>query len=179
MVERVAERGKEPEPQELIYDYIYRWMDQRTRKRREAPVVVKYKDLEWEQNRQGLIKFYLHPGNWDKLGVPYWNVFIHHIKRHSGKHTHKGGVVLFVLEGKGYTVVNGVRWDWEKGDMVILPVNPAGNEHQHFNAEPGKPAIWLAMIYYPFYEAVGCYVQQKEASPDWQGDLLPPPTHVA
>lgn len=179
MVERVVERGREPEPQELIYDILYKWREARVQGMRDATVVIKGWGIPWEQNRQGLIRMYQHVPLWPERGIPYWNVFIHQIKRHSGKHKHKGGVIIYVLEGKGYTVVNGVRWDWQAGDVLILPVNPEGNEHQHFNADPNKPAFWAAFYWQPFYEAVGMYITQKEASPDWKGSLLPEKPHVA
>ena len=179
MVERVIERGKEPEPKELYYDIEYKWREAWVQKMKESPVVIRGRDISWEQNRQGLLKFYLNRGVWDKLGIPNWNAFIHQIKRHSGKHKHKGGVIIYVLEGTGYTVVNGVRWDWKAGDLLILPINPEGNEHQHFNTDPSRPAFWAAFIWQPFYQAVGMYVQQKETSPDWSGSLLPDKPHVS
>ncbi len=40
--------------------------------------------------------------------------FIHEVKVHSGKHKHQGGIQLFVLDGEGYTVVDGKKMEWEK-----------------------------------------------------------------
>lgn len=78
-----------------------------------------------------------------------------------------GGRAIYVLEGKGWTTVDGVRYDWEEGDLLLLPIKPEGVEHQHFNAEPGKPCKWLAMIYSPFKAALGSQMEQVEVSPDW------------
>ncbi|MEE8471613.1 MAG: cupin domain-containing protein [Dehalococcoidia bacterium] len=178
MVERVVERGREPEPEELVYEYIYRWRAERKLAASQGKVVIKGTDVPWEQNRQGYIKFYLHPRVWQEVSVPNWFMFIHDIRKNSGRHRHQGGLGLFVLEGKGYTVVDGVRYDWEAGDLVILPVKPDGCEHQHFNAEPGTPAMWLALIFDPFRDAMGNELEQKEVSPDWQGGPTPMP-HVA
>ena len=72
--------------------------------------------------------------------LQHWRVFIHDIKTRSGKHRHQGGLVIYVLEGKGYSVVDGERKDWEKGDLVLLPMKPEGVEHQHFNLDPAEPA---------------------------------------
>ncbi|MBI4287347.1 MAG: cupin domain-containing protein [Chloroflexi bacterium] len=177
MVERVIERGKEPEPTELIYEQTYRWMSERRLQKEKGVVVVRGKDLQWEQNRQGLLKYYLYPGIWKKMGVPDWYLFQMNIKRHTGKHTHQGGLGIFVLEGKGYTVVNGVRYDWEKDDLILLPVMPGGCEHQHFNAEEGKPCFWMAFIFGPAFEAVGTDIQQNTQSPDWKGPAQTP--HVS
>lgn len=84
-----------------------------------------------------------------------------------------------VLEGKGYTVVDGIRYDWEKDDLILLPVKPNGCEHQHFNADPsGKAAEWMAFIFNPYFEALGAPLEQKAESPDWKG-TTPPLRHVA
>ena len=76
----------------------------------------------------------------------------------SGKHRHQGGLVIYVLEGKGYSIVDGERKDWEKGDLVLLPMKPGwrrapalqsrsveagdlGGVHQH--PDPGIPGVGL------------------------------------
>jgi len=178
MVERVVERGREPEPKEILYDLSLKWRAEYRRQREVGQVVIRGRDISWEQNRQGLIKHYLHPLNWDELAVPYWLVFIHEIGNHSGRHRHQGGLGLFVLEGKGYTVVDGTRYDWEKGDLVILPMKPDGCEHQHFNLEPDKASQWLALIFTPYFDAVGNDLEQRVEAPDWKAGK-PASPHVA
>jgi hypothetical protein len=174
MVERVVERGREPEPKESIYEYMYReWFAERKRYKMEGQVVIKGKDVGWEQGRQGLLKYYLHPlKQWEACGTPDWSVFIHRITKHSGKHRHQGGLGIFVLEGRGYTVVDGTRYDWEGGDLILLPVKPEGCEHQHFNLDPDKPSEWMAFIFAPFNAAMGNDLEQKSESPDWSGGGL-------
>ena len=76
---------------------------------------------------------------------------------------------MFVLDGEGYTVVNGKKVDWEKWDLVVLPVQPNGCEHQHFNKFQGKPAKWMAFRYNPFARLLGNMFEQVEDSPDWKG----------
>lgn len=171
-MERMAERRHEPEPRETISEIISRYMDERTKHMREGRVIITGREMPWEQNPQALIRPYLHPANWDEVGVPGWLVFVHHIYKHSGKHRHQGGLGLFVLEGKGYTVVDGVRYDWEKDDLILLPVKTEGCEHQHFNSEPGKPAEWIAFVFMPFFDAVGNEREQRTESPDFKGQSM-------
>ncbi len=176
MAEKVIERHPEPEPKELIFE----WMQEYYRVRREGmgkgQVVIRDRDTGWEQNRQGLIKFYTHPKIWHELAVPGWAIFRHYIKTQSGRHTHQGGLGLFVVEGRGYTVVDGTRYDWEKGDFIVLPVKPEGCEHQHFNLDLAHPAEWLALIFWPFFDAMGNLKKQsEETSPDWSGPTPPAP----
>lgn len=167
MVERLSEKRRGAEPQETLYDVSIRELGERARLKAEGKVIIKGKDRPFEQNRQGVIKFLMHRTFWDEVGVPGWHIFINHIKVHSGKHVHQGGLSLFVLSGKGYSVVDGVRFDWEEGDLINLPVTPGGVEHQHFNSDPGKPAEWLAFIYHHMLDVVNMGITQKEDHPDW------------
>jgi mannose-6-phosphate isomerase-like protein (cupin superfamily) len=131
-------------------------------------MVVKASDRPWEQNRQGRIKFYLHPQGFKDTALRDFKLFVHDIQRHSGKHVHQGGLVLYVLEGRGYTMVDGERVDWKKGDLILLPIKPGGVEHQHYNVEPGTPCKWMALIYDPYFDRLGSELTQREESPEYQ-----------
>ncbi|MPZ22969.1 MAG: cupin domain-containing protein [Dehalococcoidia bacterium] len=48
---------------------------------------------------------------------------------HTGKHKHGEEAIHFV-EGEGFSVVNGKRYDWKTGSTMAIPF---GVEHQHFN----------------------------------------------
>ena len=50
----------------------------------------------------------------------------------------------YVLAGRGYSVIDGVRYDWEAEDVLCLV---PGAAHQHVNADPDAPAeiIWGSM----------------------------------
>ncbi|MBI4331450.1 MAG: cupin domain-containing protein [Chloroflexi bacterium] len=168
MVEKILERKKEPEPQETLYDRERRYLNDMVRNRAEGQVVIKGKGLTYEQGRQGLTKFYTHRYvNWDKIGVPGWSIFVQRIHKHSGKHIHQGGLCIFVLDGKGYTVVDGQRYDWEEGDLIVLPIKPGGVEHQHFNVDPNHPAEWMAYIYETMRDYYSVGRIQVEDHPDW------------
>lgn len=47
-----------------------------------------------------------------------------------------------ILKGSGYDIHDGVRWDWEAEDVVFIPPNTV---HQHFNADPQNPALFVSM----------------------------------
>jgi hypothetical protein len=51
---------------------------------------------------------------------------------------------------------------------VLLPMKPQGVEHQHFNLDPEKPALWMAFIHQGMREYLASEVTQTEASPDWK-----------
>lgn len=169
MVERISERRRESEPEETLYDQSFRMTNDWVRRRAEGKVIIKGKDKSFQQGRQALLKYMIHKTDWDELAVPGWSVFINRIKNHSGRHTHQGGTLIYVLEGKGYTVVDGVRFDWKKGDLILLPIKPGGCEHQHFNEDPNVPAEWCAFSFRAMKDATASWMEQKEEHPDWVG----------
>ena len=50
---------------------------------------------------------------------------------------------MLVINGHGYDIHDGTRWDWETGDLVSIP---AMAEHQHLNADPNNPALMLSSM---------------------------------
>lgn len=59
---------------------------------------------------------------------------------HGQKHGHMNSAVFYILDGKGHDVHDGIRYDWEEGDFVYIP---PFTMHQHFNADPNKPARFI------------------------------------
>lgn len=47
---------------------------------------------------------------------------------HSKAHRHTSSSIYHVFKGSGYTVINGVRFNWSKGDFFVVP-NWAWHEH--------------------------------------------------
>jgi mannose-6-phosphate isomerase-like protein (cupin superfamily) len=63
-------------------------------------------------------------------------------------------LVHFILEGHGAVEVDGVRYEWEAGDCVALPIKSLGVEYQFFNLDAQNPARYLAAT--PnFFEVLG------------------------
>jgi mannose-6-phosphate isomerase-like protein (cupin superfamily) len=132
-------------------------------------IVVRLKETKQELMRQGHLRFYLDAGR-TIVDTPLqdWAVFTHEVRSVSGKHRHQGGLVIYVIDGKGYSVIDGERVDWEKGDLVLLPLRPNGVEHQHFNTDPEKPAVWMAFIHRGIRRHVASELTQTEPSPEWK-----------
>jgi mannose-6-phosphate isomerase-like protein (cupin superfamily) len=56
---------------------------------------------------------------------------------HSSSHDHSHTeAVLFVLEGIGFSEIDGEHYDWEAGDAVQIP--PKMTRHEHFNPSDGR-----------------------------------------
>lgn len=168
-MEKEKVREKEPEAgAKGNYEETLRMYQEAREKARTGKIVIKAKEQNWHQSRMGYTKHFLR---WQEPGdaaLDDWTCFIHHIKVHSGKHRHQGGIMLYVLEGEGYTTMDGKRMDWEKGDLIVIPVKPDGVEHQHFNRVPGKDAKWMAFLYQPFFSVLGNVFEHVEDSPDYK-----------
>ena len=160
-------KSKEPTPKETNYDQVVRAKEIRNKRMAEGKVIINGQDLPWELNRQGRIKYFLTDKSED-AAAPGWLVFQQEIQKHSGMHRHQGGTFIFVLGGKGYSIVNEVRHDWEAGDLTILPMMPGGVVHQHFNLDPAVPALWMRVAYTPNKRlVVANWIEQLEVHPEW------------
>ena len=147
------------------YERAVRLLRGRVRRSMKGRIVVSKAERPLERTRQGRLRFYLHDAAIHDTALKDWRVFVHEIPERTGRHTHQGGLALFVLEGKGWTVLEGKRVDWKAGDLILLPIRPGGVEHQHFNADPKKPARWLALVYSPHMDAIAHFIEQKEDAP--------------
>ena len=132
-----------------------------------GPVVVRSTDREFQLTRQAHLKYYLDPTSFKDTPLQDWLVFINDVKKHSGKHRHQGGLVIYVIEGCGYSIVDDERVEWEAGDLLLLPIKPDGVVHQHFNHTPGEPCLWIAFIYMPIMDHVSMEMTQIEAMPEF------------
>ena len=166
-IERTRERERPP-IQDNPYERNLRARAAQRERNANGPIVIRKGDREVFMSRQGRLRFYLEPNTYEDTPLRHWRVFTHEIRTKSGKHRHQGGLVIYVVDGKGYSVVDGERWDWEKGDLVLLPLNPEEVEHQHFNADPSKPAVWCAFIHIPIQEYLASDLQQTENSPEFK-----------
>ena len=64
------------------------------------------------------------------------------------KHGHVNEAAFYILDGSGYEIHDGIRYDWKAGDVVIVHNNCV---YQHFNASPKEPARALVIKTKPMY----------------------------
>ena len=78
-----------------------------------AKNLVTGKTLRPELTRQGKLTWYLHPAI-REYSVRNLLIFMQEIPpgSRSGKQKHPGGLCHYILEGKGYTVVDGEKHEW-------------------------------------------------------------------
>lgn len=79
----------------------------------------------------------------------------------SNRHRHTYETILFVLEGRGYSMIEDRRVEWEAGDAVYIPV---WAWHHHVNADQSAPARYLACENAPMLQNMGRLAIREEAS---------------
>jgi quercetin dioxygenase-like cupin family protein len=74
------------------------------------------------------------------------------------KHRHTYETIAYILKGKGYSVVDGVRVDWEAGDALLVP---RWTWHQHFNLSETEPAEFLGAENAPMLQNLGLALREE------------------
>lgn len=138
---------------------------------RSQPRVRKGKEISFMDGPQTYSKHYMEPK--DGLGQT-----LHiHLEEYapggrSQKHGHVNEAVFYILDGEGAEVHDGVRYEWEAGDVAIVHNNCV---HQHFNRNPSKPARALVLKTKPMFMFMNMIFQQtveprsKEPAPGAEG----------
>jgi quercetin dioxygenase-like cupin family protein len=154
------------------WDELLALRDRQRANRKTAMQVVKGSDLPQEVNKQGLMRWYLHPAITDTTltTLMFYEQEIPPGSR-SGKFKFQGEQVIYILEGKGYTLVDGVKHHWQAGDVLNLPIRKPGIIVQHVNEDPVVPAKFVAAE--PNYFACtgvdrGSGFEQIEEAPEYR-----------
>jgi hypothetical protein len=154
------------------WDELLALRDRQREQTRNGIQVIKEAELPLEVSRHGLMRWYLHPAIKDTcLSVLLF--FQQEIPpdSRSGRLKFQGGQVMMITEGRGYTVIDGVKHPWKAGDVLNLPLRADGIIVQHFNSDPDNPAKFVAAE--PnWLEGVtvdrGCGFEQLEDAPEYR-----------
>lgn len=111
-----------------------------------AAQVVRRRSLAQQRSAQGLLRWYLHPAVKDKV-LSTLVVYEQELPPggRSGRVRFQGGQIIFIIEGEGYTVLDGEKHHWAAGDVLNLPVKFDGIVVQHHNASKERSARFLAV----------------------------------
>jgi gentisate 1,2-dioxygenase len=114
---------------------------------RSMPRVVKGTELMFNDGPQSFSKHFVEPvdGMTQTLHI--------HLEEYAPggrnqKHGHVNEAAFYILDGIGYEIHDGIRYDWEAGDIAIVHNNCV---HQHFNRDPLRPARALVIKTKPMY----------------------------
>src|SRR5438874_7855539 len=159
----------------------------------EAPVrngkrkkVVHPEDMPWELSRQGLLKHLINEQMDTRMETVDAYMQITPPGSRSGKHRHLAEECLYVLEGRGYDLHQDCdveitdtyhwkpqdevkRFEWEAGDVIYVPPNTI---HQHFNADPHRPARLISAINRIFKHSGLNDLEQIEDAPEYDPSVV-------
>lgn len=77
---------------------------------------------------------------------------------HTQAHRHTMEVVYQVVEGSGYSVINGLRFNWEKNDIFVIP---KWAFHEHANGSKTEAACLFSYSDGPVMQALGLYREEE------------------
>jgi gentisate 1,2-dioxygenase len=124
---------------------------------RSMPRVVKGRELKFNDGPQAFSRHYIEPvdGVTQTLHI--------HLEEYapSGrnqKHGHVNEAAFYILDGEGYEIHDGIRYDWKAGDAVVVHNNCV---HQHFNASATAPARALVMKTKPMFMFMNMLFQKQ------------------
>lgn len=144
--------------------------------------VVTPEEMPWDMARQGLLKHLLNEQMNTRMETVDAYMQIIPPGSHSGKHRHLAEECLYVLEGKGYDMHQDCdieitdeyfwqpqdevkRFEWEAGDIIYVPPNTI---HQHFNADPDRPARLISSTNRIFKQCGLNDLEQIEDAPEYK-----------
>ena len=148
--------------------------------------VVRPEDMQWEMSRQGLLKHLINEQMNTRMDTVDAYMQIIPPGSRSGKHRHLAEECLYVLEGKGYDLHQDCdveitdtyhwkaqdevkRYEWEAGDVIYIPPNTI---HQHFNADPDRPARLISAINRIFKNSGLNDLEQMEDAPEYDASVV-------
>lgn len=117
-----------------------------------ARIVVKRDEVEWYTPPKGTNPSRLGP----VLGLPIktFEIFLQQIPAgaSSDMHQHHHEAVHCVLQGTGYSEVDGTRYDWSTGDFISIPPMMW---HRHYNSSLTEPVEMLLVENSRLLESLG------------------------
>ena len=148
--------------------------------------VVRPSEMPWEMSRQGLLKHLINEGMNTRMETVDAYMQILPPGSRSGKHRHLAEECVYVLEGRGYDihqdcdveitdvfewkpVAETKRFEWEAGDVIYIPPNTI---HQHFNADPDKPARFISSQNRIFKQIGLNTLDQLEDAPEYDPRIV-------
>jgi len=158
---------------ENLLDWLYALRDHQREHQGKGAWLIRGSDLKWEHNRQGKMKWFLHPALED-TSIRSMLVFEQEIPPggKSGVQMTPGGACMYIIEGRGYTLLDGERHDWQAADVVQIPLRRDGVKVQHVNIDLRRPVRFVSaevnMLDVLGVDR-GAALEQIEDAPDYEG----------
>ena len=148
--------------------------------------IVHPEEMVWEMSRQGLLKHLINEQMNTRMETVDAYMQIIPPGSRSGKHRHLAEECLYVLEGRGYDLHQDCdveitdtyqwkpqaevkRYEWEAGDVIYIPPCTI---HQHFNADPDRPARLISAINRVYKNSGLNDLEQIEDAPEYDAKVV-------
>jgi gentisate 1,2-dioxygenase len=158
-------------------------MPTRNAKRRK---IVHNDEMPWEMSQQGLLKHLLNAQMNTRMETVDAYMQVIPPGSRSGKHRHLAEECLYVVEGHGYDlhqdcdveITDTYKWrpqaeikryEWEAGDVIYIPPCTI---HQHFNADPARPARLISCINRIYKNSGLNDLEQIEDAPEYDPKVV-------
>jgi gentisate 1,2-dioxygenase len=107
----------------------------------------------------GIALEYRHPQTGGSV-LPTMSCWIQLLRpaEHTQAHRHTGSAVYYVAKGSGTTVIDGQRFDWNKGDILALPPWAL---HEHGNRSETEDAVLFSLQDAPVLQALGLFYEES------------------
>jgi gentisate 1,2-dioxygenase len=144
----------------------YRFAKEEMARRQKAPILVTAEEIESQYRERGRLYIVDPRIGFNHRTFRFWIGSIlptHQIKKpRTLGHRHNIEAVIYILQGHGYSVIDGVRHDWEAGDFICVP-NFAW--HRHVNTSD-QIMIYVAATTGPLGMALGSAIYEDDRFPD-------------
>jgi gentisate 1,2-dioxygenase len=148
--------------------------------------IVRPEEMPWEMSRQGLLKHLLNAQMNTRMETVDAYMQVIPPGSRSGKHRHLAEECLYVVEGNGYDLHQDCdveitdtyawkpqpeikRFEWEAGDVIYIPPCTI---HQHFNADPARPARLISCINRIYKNSGLNDLEQLEDAPEYDPKVV-------
>jgi gentisate 1,2-dioxygenase len=147
--------------------------------------IVHGDEMPWEMSRQGILKHLLNAQMNTRMETVDAYMQVIPPGSRSGKHRHLAEECLYVVEGRGYDMHQDCdveitdtyawkpqkdvkRYEWEAGDVIYIPPSTI---HQHFNADPARPARLISCINRIYKNSGLNDLEQIENAPEYDSKV--------
>ena len=172
---KLTERERERDRERLQYDLYKRDSVDLKKKldeeRKNSKILVKASEVKPEWNGHGYTYIMVD----QEIGfsnVRTMQSFIQDIPpgKHNLMHKHDCEAIIYILSGRGYSIIDDKKYEWETGDSICIPDNVF---HQHFNSDQEKPARFYAVTNIPLMKHLGKFTMvDKEFSENAPWDTM-------
>jgi quercetin dioxygenase-like cupin family protein len=138
-------------------------------RRSKAPVRVKSEEI-WGEGREPYRTTFIVDSRigWNNHAIRFWIRSLPPGDEEGGGwkslgHRHTVEAVIYILEGRGNSIIDNVRYDWEAGDFICVPIFAW---HRHINSG-ATDVVYSACTSGPMSMGLGIAIYEDERYPEY------------